>query len=184
MPCSVTGCNHLIISNHLSYLDVIVIAAHFPTLFVTSIDLPASSLLLRLVARAAGCIFVDRVKATTLLRDIKEISILLASGYNVTFFPEATTSATGRVLPFKSALFTCSAHSGVDVLALALRYPNLENKDEVYFHSGAQLVPHLSKLLWQGRNIEVEVLVCGFYRMVGDRKQFAREMRDVIGGCV
>ena len=53
---------HLVVSNHLSYVDVLVIASLAPSVFVTSIEL-RNTLLLGQLARLSGSLFVERRKA-------------------------------------------------------------------------------------------------------------------------
>jgi len=169
---------YLVVSNHLSYVDIFVVSALLPVMFVTSEDLAAGNWIIRWVTRAAGCVHVDRVKRTTLLRDIKEISMLLAEGRSVVVFPEATTTS-GQMLPFKPALLTCAGHGGVPVLALALRYSGVADTDDVYFYGGVGLLEHLHRLLGL-RRFDVDVTVCGVFECGRDRKAFAEEVRGVI----
>jgi len=168
----------LVVANHLSYVDIFAINALLPTVFVTSEDLVAGNWIIRWVAKAAGCIYVDRLKRTTLLKDIKEISILLAEGRSVVVFPEATTT-NGQMLPFKPALMTCAGHGGVPVLALALRYSGVADTDDIYFYGGMELLEHIHKLLGL-RGFDVDITVCGVFECGRDRKAFAEMVRGVI----
>jgi 1-acyl-sn-glycerol-3-phosphate acyltransferase len=59
---------HLVVANHLSYVDVLVIASLAPVVFVTSVEL-RNTLLLGQLARLSGSLFVERRKASGLKRD-------------------------------------------------------------------------------------------------------------------
>lgn len=76
--------NYLIVSNHLSYLDVIILAAKFPSCFVTSTDVKKTPFLGHLT-RLAGCLFVDRNNRKNLKLEIVEIRTALSEGMNVIF---------------------------------------------------------------------------------------------------
>ena len=58
---------HLMVANHLSYVDVLVIASLTPSVFVTSVEL-RNTLLLGQLARLSGSLFVERRKASGLRR--------------------------------------------------------------------------------------------------------------------
>lgn len=93
----------LLVSNHLSYVDVLVIGAITPAIFVSKNEArhwPVFGAL----ARLAGTIFVRRDKRTDVARLAAEIKNALDAGVLVVLFPEGTSSAGARVLPFKSAL--------------------------------------------------------------------------------
>lgn len=166
--------NHLIISNHLSYADIFVIASLLPSVFVTSQDV-GRDLVSGTIVRLAGCLLVDRKRFTTLIGDIKEMSILLDKGFNVVLFPEATTS-TGNILPFKPALITAAEHGGVPVLSLALRYNNLK---KIVYSGTSSLIPHLLDFL-QTDNLGVEVEVCDVSHPRGCRKETAKRLHGTI----
>lgn len=149
----------LIVANHLSYLDVVALAALVPTMFVTS-DEMARQPIFGLMARLADCILVDRKRFTTLLKDLKELSILLDKGQLVTLFPEATTS-TGNILPFKPTLISAAMHAGVPVIAVAIRYPEVSGKEklDVFFYGEMEIIPHIWNRIKAG-HLQIEIEVC------------------------
>lgn len=101
----------LLVSNHLSYLDVVVYAATTPIRFVTKrevSDWPVFGLL----ARSMGSIFVDRTAKRDALRALDELADAMAGGDGVLLFAEATSTAGHSVLPFRPALLEWAAQTG------------------------------------------------------------------------
>jgi 1-acyl-sn-glycerol-3-phosphate acyltransferase len=110
-----------IVANHLSYLDIVALWCVAPGVFVARADV-AQWPLIGVASRLIGTISIDRSRKRDLLRVIPELSSALASGRNVIFFPEATSSPGVEVLPFRSSLFEAAARHGVPVVAVSLQY--------------------------------------------------------------
>jgi 1-acyl-sn-glycerol-3-phosphate acyltransferase len=93
----------LVVSNHVSWLDVMVIGAVTPVVFVAKREVgtwpvvgPAS--------KAQRAVFVDRGRRQQTAYAIAEIAERLSRGNAVLLFAEGTSSDGNRVLPFRSAL--------------------------------------------------------------------------------
>src|SRR5438046_8692812 len=93
----------LLVCNHLSYLDIIVLSSIRPCLFVAKRDVAAWPLF-GWLARAAGTIFVDRERRLSSPAIVDLVHRAIAGGSVVILFPEGTSSDGSTVLPFKSAL--------------------------------------------------------------------------------
>src|ERR1043165_9219823 len=93
----------LLACNHLSYLDVLVLAALTPSLFVAKSEVRQWPVF-GWFARLAGTIFVNRSKPSQAARSADEIAVALRDGALVVLFPEGTSSGGETVLPFKSSL--------------------------------------------------------------------------------
>src|SRR5262249_40072572 len=81
----------LLVSNHLSYLDIIVLSSIRPCVFVAKCDV-ARWPLFGWLARAAGTIFVDRDRRFCGTKAIDLIRQAIAGGSLVVLFPEGTGS--------------------------------------------------------------------------------------------
>ncbi|MBS0985321.1 1-acyl-sn-glycerol-3-phosphate acyltransferase [Acetobacter thailandicus] len=91
------------ISNHSSWLDVLVLGKVLPTVFVAKSDIlgwPGMGL----IARIGETIFVSRNRSST-GRESDEMFSSLNEGNNMVLFPEGTSSDGSRVLPFMSTFF-------------------------------------------------------------------------------
>ncbi|HEY2766001.1 MAG TPA: lysophospholipid acyltransferase family protein [Pseudonocardiaceae bacterium] len=115
------GAGVLVVSNHVSWLDIVVLGAVQPLRMVAKTevrDWPGIGLL----ARRAGTIFVHRERLRALPRTVAEISGALRGGAAVGAFPEGTTwcgMASGR---FRPAVFQAAADTATPVRPVALRY--------------------------------------------------------------
>ncbi len=177
----------LIVANHLSYLDILVIAAAVPTVFITSVELRGAFFLGRL-ARLGGSLFVERRKAGGLHREISRIAGALCDGFTVALFPEATTSNGDTVRNFKNSLFTAAIESKRNILPLCLRYTRInnvplakENRDALYYYGGMKFFPHLLGLL-RLRSVDLELSALPVITVHADldRKALAARAHDAI----
>jgi 1-acyl-sn-glycerol-3-phosphate acyltransferase len=143
----------LVVPNHLSYLDVIIIQSFLPTVFVTSREIEETPVLGQ-ITRAAGCIYVERRHKWSVLRDINQLASLLDDGFNVTVFPEGTTTDGETLLPFKSTLLESALRSRARVLPLCIRYErpdgsrlDLAQCDFIAWYGDRKFFPHLKRLM-------------------------------------
>ena len=88
----------LLVCNHLSYLDVLVLAALTPTLFVAKSEVRRWPVF-GWFARLAGTIFVNRNKPSQTGQSADRIAVALGNGALVVLFPEGTSSGGETVLP-------------------------------------------------------------------------------------
>jgi len=169
--------NHLIISNHLSYVDILVIASLMPSVFITSVELK-QTFPLGLFAWLGGCLFVERRSRAGLKREIGEIEEVLTQGTSVTLFPEGTTSNGETVRTFKKSLITAAITTGTSLLPVCIRYRtvngqpmNSENRDSVYYYGETTFFEHLPRLLAL-KTIQVE---CVMLRPISTHQHHSRK---------
>jgi 1-acyl-sn-glycerol-3-phosphate acyltransferase len=93
----------LIVANHASWLDIVVLTAIAPVVFVAKREI-ANWPLVGLVARARPTVFVDRNRRHQTADVNAQIAQRLAEGDSIVLFAEGTSSDGNRVLPFRSAL--------------------------------------------------------------------------------
>jgi 1-acyl-sn-glycerol-3-phosphate acyltransferase len=143
----------LIVSNHLSYTDIFILAAYFPSCFVTSIEMKKTPLLGN-ICDAAGCLYVERRSRNNLSSEILDITMALKSGINVVIFPEATSTNGDEVKRFKRPLFKSAIDAGRNILPLTINYDslddhdvNLENRDNVFWYGDMGFGGHFWSLL-------------------------------------
>jgi 1-acyl-sn-glycerol-3-phosphate acyltransferase len=111
----------LLVSNHVSYLDVIVLASQLDGAFVAKSEV-ASWPVIGWLARSGGTLFVERGRRADVQRVGGEMARRLARGEGLLLFPEGTSSAGETVLPFRSALLEPCAAGGLPVHAAAIGY--------------------------------------------------------------
>jgi 1-acyl-sn-glycerol-3-phosphate acyltransferase len=170
----------LLVCNHLSYLDIIVLSSIRPCIFVAKRDLAAWPLF-GWLAHAAGTIFVDRQRPLAATFALNRIRMAITTGLPVVLFPEGTSSDGSTVLTFKSSLLESAVQLGCPVGACAVAY-SLDHgsvADEVCYWRDMTLVPHLLNLFFK-REIRSK---CSFSHpkvRAGNRKEIARALRDEV----
>lgn len=111
----------ILISNHISWLDIFVINSLAPCRFVAKADI-RSWPILGWLAERGGTIYISRGSKADVRRIYQYLIEQIEAGERVAFFPEGTTSSQGTVLPFHANLFEAAIHAKVAVQPLALRY--------------------------------------------------------------
>ena len=111
----------LIVSNHISWLDVLVILAACPCRFVAKAEVHHWPVLGRLVA-GAGTLFIERERKRDALRVVHRVVERLRAGDVVALFPEGTTSDGHTVLPFHANLLQAALATDVPVQPVGLAY--------------------------------------------------------------
>jgi 1-acyl-sn-glycerol-3-phosphate acyltransferase len=109
------------VSNHLSYLDPIVLLSVRRLVFLAKSEV-RSWPGLGIGGHMAGTLFIDRVRLRDLLRVIPEMMAVLDRDESVLFFPEGTSTHGGVLLPFRSSLFEAAARSGTPVRCVSLHF--------------------------------------------------------------
>lgn len=103
----------IFVANHVSYLDIPVLGAVINPTFVAKREV-AGWPALGWLARTNGTIFVERARCRA-HGQCRTLNERLGAGDSLLFFPEGTSSAGERVLPFKSALFAAAERRVGDV---------------------------------------------------------------------
>jgi lyso-ornithine lipid O-acyltransferase len=95
----------LLVSNHLSWLDIPALSTIAPLCFVAKAEVGTWPFI-GLLAKLQRSVFVDRTRRTLVKDKAGEIAQRLAEGDNIVLFAEGTSSDGNRVLPFRSSLFS------------------------------------------------------------------------------
>lgn len=156
--------NYLIISNHLSYLDILTISSILPSCFVTSQEMKETPVLGQLCT-LGGCLFVERRNRRKLSGEIGELTSTLGNGLSVTVFPEAKSTNGEEVLRFRKPLFQAALNSKSKVLPICLNYSHLdgapvtlENRDILFWYGDKSFFNHAVNLL-KHREVIIEVSI-------------------------
>lgn len=156
--------NYLIVSNHLSYLDILIISSYLPTCFVTSKEMKETPFLGQLCL-LGGCLFVERRSKSGLNNEIKELSNALDSGLSVVIFPEATSTNGEAVIKFRRPLFQSAINSCAKVLPVCLNYRTLDgekltlkNRDKVFWYGEMGFLGH-ALTLFTHKDIVAELTI-------------------------
>jgi 1-acyl-sn-glycerol-3-phosphate acyltransferase len=126
MSVEVTGKRHagaaLIVSNHVSWIDIAAIHAALPhARFVSKADVLNWPLLGWLI-RGAGTLFIERERKRDALRVVHAMAEALRDGDTVAVFPEGTTGTGPELLPFHANLLQAAISTGTPVQPVVLRF--------------------------------------------------------------
>lgn len=117
----VNGGNVLIVSNHVSWLDIFVLNAQHPARFVAKAELARWPLVGRLIS-GAGTIFIERERRHDTRRVNHRAAEALSRGDVIAVFPEGTTTDGTSLLRFHASLLQPIVESSGHVQPVALRY--------------------------------------------------------------
>lgn len=157
--------NHLIVSNHVSYTDILIMASCHPFVFITSTDMAASPFLGD-ITRLGGSLFTNRKKFTSLPDEINIFSSALKQGFNLVLFPEGTSTNGETIKDFRKSLFQTSINAQKPLLPICIKYKTLDGKlietqdqrDIVCWYGDMSFLPHFAKLLKHQVEIDITVL--------------------------
>jgi 1-acyl-sn-glycerol-3-phosphate acyltransferase len=140
----------ILVANHLSYVDVILLGSCLPCVFVAKADL-ASWPLAGSLCRAVDTLFIDRASKRDIPRVMEQIDEILQDGRGVVVFPEGTSSKGDAVAPFRSGLLEAAARSDRPVSYAALSYTTPPHaapaRLAICWWGDAPLLPHLIELM-------------------------------------
>lgn len=111
----------LLVSNHLSYVDVVALASRLECVFVAKSEVERWPVVGRL-CRGVNTIFVDRRNRRTLPRVLDAVERSLGEGSGVVLFAEGTSTGGARVAPFRSPLLEHAARERVPVHFASISY--------------------------------------------------------------
>lgn len=117
----------LIMSNHVSWLDILVLQTIMPCDFVAKREVQRWPLI-GTIAHRCGTVFVDRESLKGVRFMINSVVLKLSNGVTVAAFPEGTSSNGLSVYPFHSNLFEAAITQSVPVFPVAIRYVDPDHR--------------------------------------------------------
>lgn len=181
----------LFVSNHVSWLDILVLTSELPHAAYVAKREVASWPLFGYLAKLHDAVFIER-KANRTADHRDQMTERLAKGDNLILFPEGTSHDGLRVLPFKSSFFSLAEKKvrgqSLPVQPVAITFnrhnglPVMRRTMAVYAWVGDQaLVEHLWKFLHAGpANVVLEFLPPVTIEDFASRKRMAIHCREAI----
>ncbi len=111
----------LLVSNHISWLDIVVLLAARHCRFVAKSELKAWPLIGQLTT-AAGTLYIERTSSRDALRVVHRMAEHLQAGDVIAVFPEGTTGDGVEVLPFHANLLQAAIAAQAPAQAVGLRF--------------------------------------------------------------
>ena len=172
----------LLVANHLSYLDILVLASLVDGRFVARHDIGSWPVIGQLV-RAGGAILVERGRRGAAVAVSATVRAALEDGSGVILFPEGTSTDGRGILPFRSSLFEPAVSIDCPVHTAALRYStpvgSPQAADAVSWHGDMPFASHVWGLFELPR-IDVFVEFSADQVAGSDRKCMAAAAHDSV----
>lgn len=156
---------YLVASNHLSYLDPLVISCFRTASFISSVEMqetPGLGLILDL----SGTYFVERRTSKNLRKEMSSIERFLREGFTMVLFPESTSTDGARVYDFKRVFFVPPKRARVPVLPIVIQPTeingkkfDLSNRDFYCWYGSMGFLSHFFRLAGlQSMKITLKIL--------------------------
>jgi lyso-ornithine lipid O-acyltransferase len=142
-----------VISNHLSYLDIVVFAALHPCVFVAKAEMQGWPVV-GWMTTMSGTVYVARGHGGSAMKARQGMQDTVDAGLPVVFFPEGTTTNGREMLKFHSGLLAQAMQGGAPVTAAYLRYsfavdngPGVSVADDVCYWGDRDMLGHIFTFL-------------------------------------
>ena len=166
----------LLVSNHLGYLDILVLSSLTPVVFVSKYEVRHWPIL-GWFSRLSGTLYIRRERRSDVARTSEEIRNVMREEHLVVLFPEGTSSDGRQVLPFKSSLLEPATGNDHQLfaahIAYAISHGSLEN--DVCYWGDMAFFPHAVKLLTRPR-VAASVRFSRVQAGEASRKDLARQL--------
>lgn len=170
----------LLVCNHLSYVDILVLAAAQPVVFVAKSEIRGWPVV-GWLTRCAGTVFVQRGRRHDVARVIAQLPSIVHERAVVAIFPEGTCTDGRTVLPFFPSLLAPAVRNQWPVTPAWISYAMDDGvaAEEACYWGSMTFGPHLLNLLSKQR-VRARVVFGAQERAGSDRKLLARRLH----GCV
>lgn len=155
---------NFIISNHLGYLDGIILSSLFASVFVSKSEVKSWPLF-GLMAQAGGTIFIERRSRIKSIGYVEKAVLMLKRKVNILIFPEGTSTNGERLFDFQTVHFQAPLDVAADILPVAINYNKVNagkitsvNRDLVCWYGQISFFPHLLRVL-KLKSIEARVRI-------------------------
>ena len=157
----------LLLANHISWLDIPVLAAVAPVSFIAKQEVAAWPIV-GWLAKAQRSVFIDRERRHATGAKADEVAGRLSRGDIIVLFAEGTSSDGNHVLPFRSALVGAAQRAvgeggAATVQPIAIAYRRIlglplgrQHRSRIAWYGGMDLLPHVKRILSDG-GIDVQV---------------------------
>ena len=163
----------LIVSNHLSHLDILLYAAVMPCIFVSKSEV-LSWPMFGILARCGGTIFVERSRRHGVGDPAVSIASALTAGIPVVLFPEGTSSDGITVLPFHSSFLQPAITTAAPVIPAAIAYSVAAGAEvDLCYYGDITFFPHLMSVL-EHDDVEGRIMFSDKHVVYTDRKAAAK----------
>jgi 1-acyl-sn-glycerol-3-phosphate acyltransferase len=168
----------LIVSNHLSYIDILCYSSIAPCIFVSKSEVRGWPVFGRL-ATNGGTIYIDRKSKLDARRVATEMETALRAGIRVVLFPEGTSSGGDDVMPFHAPLLESAvkAKASITPASVAYEIKGGDPRKDVCYWGEMTFATHFLGLLGKGK-IHAHIKIGNTRHELADRKSAARLLHE------
>lgn len=187
------------VSNHTSYIDIIVIGSKLAVRFTPKIEISKWPVINFMVNMSLP-VYIQR-NASKSLEQKKTIRNIIHSGDSILLFPEGTTNDGNEVLPFKSSLFGVAEpikdsddllvtdEGKISIQPISIVYTHIDGEeikntrdmDKIAWYGEMKFLPHFWNLLkCRGANVEIMYHSELHFEDFGDRKSLSKHCENII----
>jgi 1-acyl-sn-glycerol-3-phosphate acyltransferase len=155
---------YVIIANHVSYVDGIVLGSIFPILFVSKREVKSWPIIGQWNT-LCGTVFINRQHKEEAGSLVEEISHKLKHEANILLFPEGTSTNGEKMLPFQTVPLAAPLRNRSIIVPATIAYKSLDdapvtaaNRDAICWYGDMDFLTHFWQLLGH-RSIEVLVTI-------------------------
>jgi 1-acyl-sn-glycerol-3-phosphate acyltransferase len=155
---------YVIIGNHVSYVDGIVLGSIFPIVFVSKREVKSWPVVGQWNT-LCGSIFINRQRKELVGSLVREMSGKLKQEANILLFPEGTSTNGEQMLPFQTVPLAAPLRNRSIIVPTTIAYRNIDdqpvtsaNRDLIYWYGDMDFVSHFWKLLAL-RSVDVLVTI-------------------------
>ncbi len=174
----------LMVSNHVSWLDICVINAWRPTPFVSKAEVRAWPIV-GWLAQQAGTVFIQREKRRDAQRIMHDLAARLTAGERMCLFPEGTTSSGHALLPFHANLLQAAVSASCPVQPVCLMYEDANGRQSTApaYIGEMSLSTSLDAVLREGP-LTVHLHIGEPLEAGVDRRQLAARAQAAVGAAL
>lgn len=172
----------MVVSNHISWLDIYVIHSWQPVRFVAKSEIRGWPVIGWLCDKT-GTIFIERGRKRDAHRVLHNITDVMLQGDLVGVFPEGTTTDGTSVLPFHANLMQAPISGGLPVQPLGLNYLDAATGQPTLaaaYIGDTTLLQSLEVILRAPRIKARLVIGPALVPVSGDRRELAGSAREVV----
>ena len=173
----------LVIANHTSWLDILLLGGWAGTAFVSKAELKTTPLL-GWIADQNRTLYIDRAARRDSHGQVRQITKALEHHQPLAVFPEGTTGDGRHLLPFRTTLLEAAAPPppGVSVRPVAVDYG--DRADVVGWHGGERGMANFRRVLGHRGTMPVTIRLLDALPPDRDRKALARHARQSIASAL
>lgn len=171
-----------LVSNHISFFDVFIIASELGCVFVSKSELGQWPVF-GFIADKMSTILINREDIRDTRRVNEEIKRIVSNGLGIAVFPESKVSQTGDLLPFKTALLEPAVEMNMTVQYASVHYATPHQpeaaRELILWRDGVSFIQHFLNVA-SLPNCEAKLRFGEGAIQSTDRKQLAQELHNAV----